>query len=252
MGAPALAPQRAPEPRRAPSRRSPARSAPSRRAPARSAAKPRAKNRAARPAHHPRGFAQPALAGAALIPHAAVRTAGAVRDLSDSNLIVRLTRGRGWIAVLCVLLAGIVALNVISLSINSTSGRVSQRISDLERSNSALRGSLAEELSASRVERAAADLGLATPPGDEVTYLDASDGDLMKLLALLETDTVLTAEPAASSTAAGSDSAALTAPTASGVPASPPAAGPAPSAPAQTPAPAAPAPSGGTTGGVGL
>jgi hypothetical protein len=47
-----------------------------------------------------------AMAGAALIPHAAVGAAGAVRDLSDSSLIVRLTRGRSWIAVLCVLLGG--------------------------------------------------------------------------------------------------------------------------------------------------
>ena len=43
-----------------------------------------------------------------------VSVVGAVRDLSDSGLIVRLTRGRGWIAVLCALLGGIVTLNVLS------------------------------------------------------------------------------------------------------------------------------------------
>jgi len=121
-----------------------------------------------------------------------VGAVGAVRDISDSSLIVRLTRGSGWIGVLCAMLAGIVALNVFSLSINTTSGRITQQISELERSNSALRASLAEELSASRVELAAVNLGLYTPPGDEVVYIDAADNDLDKLIALLENDTVLT------------------------------------------------------------
>ena len=67
---------------------------------------------------------EPAVAGAALLPHAAVGTAGAVRDLSDSSLIVRLTRGRGWIAVLGVLLGGIVALNVVTLSLTAGTGRI--------------------------------------------------------------------------------------------------------------------------------
>ena len=94
--------------------------------------------------------------------------------------------------MLCALLAGIVTLNVFSLSINTTSGRVEQQISELERSNSALRATLADELSASKVELAAANLGLYTPPGDEVVFIDAADNDLAKLIALLENDTVLT------------------------------------------------------------
>lgn len=258
MGAPALAPRRASAPsRRTPSRK-PRKPPPKARA---AAAKPRRRARSASaPARLPRrNLAQPALAGAALIPQAAVGAVGAVRDISDSSLIMRLTRGRGWIAVLCALLAGIVALNVFSLSLNSTSGRVSQQIAEVERANSALRASLAEELSASRVEEAAANLGLATPPGDQVTYLDASDKDLDELLALLSNDTVLTDDvpdespaiayedpgPAAPSEAAPSPSSA-TAPSASA---------PSTSAPS-TSAPAAPQPSapsaGGTTGGVGL
>ena len=194
MGAPALAPRRAPAPKRAPARRKPprkpARKAAAKRSAPRRTAGPSRPRSAARP--HPRGFAQPALAGAALIPQAAVGAVGAVRDISDSSLIVRLTRGRGWIGVLCALLAGIVTLNVFSLSINTTSGRVEQRISELERSNSALRATLADELSASKVEIAAATLGLYAPPGDQVVFIDAADNDLAKLIALLENDTVLT------------------------------------------------------------
>lgn len=113
-----------------------------------------------------------------MLPHAAVRTAGAVRELSDSSLIVRMTRGRLWIGVLCGLLGGIVALNVLSLGLNASSGRVSQRIEGLERSNSALRGELAERLSASRVEAAAARLGLIVPLPEEVTYLELANGDV--------------------------------------------------------------------------
>lgn len=260
MGAPALAPRRAPAPsRRAPSPkpRKPRKPPPKARA---AAAKPRARARSASaPARLPRrNLAQPALAGAALIPQAAVGAVGAVRDISDSSLIMRLTRGRGWIAVLCALLAGIVALNVFSLSLNSTSGRVSQQISEVERANSALRASLAEELSASRVEEAAANLGLTTPPGDQVTYLDASDKDLDELVALLGNDTVLTDDvpdesptiayedpgPAAPSDAAPPSTA--TAPSAS----APSASAPSTSGPAAPP-PSAPS-AGGTTGGVGL
>ena len=186
-----------------------------------------------------------------MIPSAAVRTAGAVRDLSDSSVIVRLTRGRAWIGVLSALLGGIVALNVISLSLNAGSGQISQQISELERSNSALRAEFAERLSAGEVEAAAATLGLATPDPEEIVYLTASDSDADKLARLLRNETVLT------------DSVAETAPTATGyaetatmTPAAPEVAvQPAPVAPDPGPTSPAPAPTpsgGATSGGVGL
>jgi uncharacterized membrane protein YgcG len=136
---------------------------------------------------------RPAMAGAAMLPHAAVRGAGAVRDLSDSGLIVRLTRGRGWIAVLSTLLGGIVALNVLSLSLNAGSGRVSLQIDELKTENSALRAQIDERLSASRVEAEALRLGLAVPDPKEITYLSAADGDAVRLARLLGTGTLLTA-----------------------------------------------------------
>jgi len=133
------------------------------------------------------------MAGVALLPHAAVRTAGAVRDLSDSNLIVRLTRGRGWIAVLCALLGGIVALNVISLSLNAGAGQTSQQIEALDRRNSALRAELARKLSASRLEVAAANLGLIVPPPSEIRYLIPKRDDARRLASLLESGSLFTA-----------------------------------------------------------
>jgi hypothetical protein len=128
---------------------------------------------------------RPAMAGAALVPQAAVRSVGAVRDISDSGLIMRLTRGRGWIAVLCTLLGGIVALNVISLSLTAGSGRDSLQISQLQTDISALQAQIDERLSAARVENEAARLGLAVPDPKAITYLDAHAGDAERLAHLL-------------------------------------------------------------------
>jgi hypothetical protein len=142
---------------------------------------------------------RPAMAGAALFPQAAVRGVGAVRDFSDSSLIMRLTRGRGWIAVLGALLVGIVALNVVSLSLSAGSGQTSLQIDELKTEVSALRAQIDERLSASRVEAEAARLGLAVPDPEAITYLSASDGDAARLAHLLGTDSFLLAPSVPSS-----------------------------------------------------
>jgi uncharacterized membrane protein YgcG len=133
------------------------------------------------------------MAGAALFPQAAVRGAGAVRDLSDSSLIVRLTRGRGWIAVLCALLGGIVALNVLSLSLTAGSGRTSLRIDELKTEVSSLRARVDERLSAVEVEAEAARLGLANPDPRAITFLSAANANAARLAHLLATDSFLLA-----------------------------------------------------------
>src|SRR6266545_5088622 len=136
---------------------------------------------------------KPAVAGAALLPQAAVRSAGAVRDISDSSLIMRLTRGRGWIAVLCALLGGIVALNVASLSLNAGAGATSLQIDELKTQISSLHAQIDERLSASRVEGEASRLGLAVPDPKAITYLSANDGSAERLAHLLGTDSFLMA-----------------------------------------------------------
>jgi hypothetical protein len=133
------------------------------------------------------------MAGAALFPQAAVRSAGAVRDLSDSGLIVRLTRGRSWIAVLCALLGGIVALNVLSLSLTAGSGRTSLQIDELKTEVSSLRARIDERLSAAKVEAEAARLGLANPDPRAITFLSAADANAARLAHLLATDSFLLA-----------------------------------------------------------
>jgi hypothetical protein len=133
------------------------------------------------------------MAGAALFPQAAVRGVGAVKDFSDSSLITRLTRGRGWIGVLGALLVGIVALNVLSLSLSAGSGRLSLQIDELKTEVSALRAQIDERLSAGRVEGEAARLGLAVPDPKAITYLSANDGNAARLAHLLGTDSFLLA-----------------------------------------------------------
>jgi hypothetical protein len=171
--APARAPRRkrpvlavAPAPKapaRAPARKSPAgKPAPARRAPARRAPARRA------PARRP---------GRQLIP-IAVGTAAAVRNLPDSGLIVRLTRGRAWIGVLGMLLAGIVALNVITLSLAATAGQVDQNIQALDQENSILRSRDAQKSGAERIGHDAASLGLSRATLEEVRYVTAR-GDAM-------------------------------------------------------------------------
>lgn len=135
-----------------------ARRAPVRRAPARRAA----------PARRP---------AAQLIP-IAVGTANAVRQLPDSGPMVRMTRGRAWIAVLGALLAGIVALNVITLSFAASVGHIDQNIQALDQENSILRSRDAQKSGTARVRHDAAPLGLLVAAGDRVDVVRAAPNDV--------------------------------------------------------------------------
>jgi hypothetical protein len=115
--------------------------------------------------------------GGQLIPLAAA-TATAVGRLPDSGLVVRMTRGRAWIGVLGVLLTGIVALNVITLSLAASAGRIDQSIQALDQENSILRSRAAQGSGAALVHREAARLGLGAPGPSQVAYLRAGRGDV--------------------------------------------------------------------------
>jgi hypothetical protein len=115
--------------------------------------------------------------GGQLIPLAG-RTAVAVGQLPDSGLVVRMTRGRAWIAVLGVLLAGIVTLNVITLSFAASSGKIDEQITALDQENSILRGRDARLSGIGRVRRAAASLGLAMPSSEAIHFTDAGPNDV--------------------------------------------------------------------------
>jgi hypothetical protein len=133
------------------------------------------------------------MAGAALFPQAAMRSAGAVSDISESRLIVRLTRGRSWIAVLSVLLGGIVALNVLSLSLTAGSGQQSLEIDELQTDISSLHAQIDEKLAAGKVEAEAASLGLANPDPKQITFLTVKGANAQRVAHLLATDGFLLA-----------------------------------------------------------
>jgi hypothetical protein len=92
--------------------------------------------------------------------------------------MVRMTRGRAWIGVLGLLLAGIVALNVITLSLAASASGTDQNIQALDQENSILRSRDAQRSGVARVHHGALALGLAVPSADTVGYLQAGPGDV--------------------------------------------------------------------------
>lgn len=101
------------------------------------------------------------------------RAADVLRTLRDSSLLDRLVRGRGWIALLGVLLIGLVALNVSLLKLNAHNGRSAEVARDLRIENAKLRGTVARLGNSDRLQEKAAELGLVMPAPDSITYLSA-------------------------------------------------------------------------------
>jgi hypothetical protein len=162
--------RRAAAPAQAPARKAPARKKPALRvaAPARKAPARKAPARRKAPTRRPGGQLIPIAAGAAT----------AVRQLPDSSLMVRLTRGRAWIGVLGLLLAGIVAINVMTLSLSAAAGGIDRNLTALEEENSLLRGRDARLSGSARVRHDAAALGFSAAPTDQVGYVQASSKDV--------------------------------------------------------------------------
>jgi Tfp pilus assembly protein PilN len=101
-----------------------------------------------------------------------------VRRLPDSSLMVRMTRGRAWIAVLGVLLTGIVAVNVVTLSLAASVGHIYQNIAALEQENSLLHSRDAVRSGSARVRHDAPALGLLMPTTDQIGYVQAGPRDV--------------------------------------------------------------------------
>jgi hypothetical protein len=182
--APAPAPSRTAPPRRkaAPAKRASARSAPRGRAAAAPATAPR--RAPARAPQRTRPKPKRATAGQ-LIPIAVGHTAATVRHLPDSGLVVRMTRGRAWIAVLGLLLVGIVALNVVTLSFAASSGKIDEENTTLEKENSMLETRLATRFSTQRIRAEAAAAGLAMPVTENPTVIQAGPDDVANAAARL-------------------------------------------------------------------
>jgi cell division protein FtsL len=90
-----------------------------------------------------------------------------------SRLLDVLLTGRGWIALVFLLLAGIVFFNVDLLQMNRDIARNSEKISALKRDNARLLLDQARLANSERIQEEAMKLGLVLPAPGEVRYLKA-------------------------------------------------------------------------------
>ncbi len=86
-------------------------------------------------------------------------------------LVDRLLRGRGWVAIVGALLAGIVFLNVSVLELNRGIAHTDAKASLLERTNSGLRERVARLDSGERIQQLAARQGFVLPQPGDVTFI---------------------------------------------------------------------------------
>jgi len=134
-----------------------------------------------RSAHRPRAAAVRRRIGAFIL------------SLPDHRLLDRLIRGRWWIPVLGVMLAGIVAMQVEVLKLGASMGRSLERNSVLSSRNAALRQSVTSLGDDQRIEQLAASMGMVMAPAQAVSFLAAHpDGNAGRALANIH-------EPSASS-----------------------------------------------------
>jgi hypothetical protein len=143
--------------------------------PARSAPRPaRSTPRSARRGHALRAAPRGALRA---------RTVAFVRALPDHSLLDRIVRGRAWIPILGVMLAGIVAMQVETLKLSAGTGRALERGTALESRNEQLRASVAVLGDDQRIERLAAGMGMVMPGPTTIKFLYAhQSGDVLRAL----------------------------------------------------------------------
>ncbi|HUA50358.1 MAG TPA: hypothetical protein VMA77_34310 [Solirubrobacteraceae bacterium] len=107
-----------------------------------------------------------------------------VASLPDHAWLDRLVRGRWWIPVLGVLLAGIVATQVEILKLGASMGRAIEQTTTLTSQNEQLRDSVATLSDDRRIERLASGMGMVLPPPGAVGYLPSRpNGDVSGALA---------------------------------------------------------------------
>jgi cell division protein FtsL len=90
-----------------------------------------------------------------------------------ARMLDALLSGRGWIALVFVLLAGIVFFNVDLLQMNRDIARNAEKISTLKRENARLLLDRARLANSERIQEEAVKLGLVLPAPGEVRYLKA-------------------------------------------------------------------------------
>jgi hypothetical protein len=102
-----------------------------------------------------------------------------IRSLPDHSLLDQVVRGRVWIPLLGILLAGIVAMQVEVLKLSANTGRSLERGTALQSRNEQLLASVAQLADDQRTERMAAAMGMVMPPPTAVTFLAHSPSGQM-------------------------------------------------------------------------
>lgn len=108
-----------------------------------------------------------------------------VKSLPDGALLDRIIRGRVWIPLLGVMLAGIVAMQVEVLKLGASMGRSIERGTALQSRNELLRASVASLADDQRIERLAAGMGMVMPAPAAVGFLSSHRGDARRAAAKL-------------------------------------------------------------------
>jgi hypothetical protein len=101
------------------------------------------------------------------------RLAARIRALPNHQLLDRIVRGRAWILILGVMLAGIVAMQVEVLKLGASMGRSIERTTALQSRNELLRESVAALADQQRIERLASGMGMVMPAPGGVGFLKA-------------------------------------------------------------------------------
>jgi hypothetical protein len=103
--------------------------------------------------------------------------------MPDHPLLDRAVRGRVWIALMGILLAGIVAMQVEVLKLGASIGRSIEQGSSLQSRNELLRASVSGLSDDQRIMRLAAAQGMVMPPPAGVGFLSAGAGHMQQALA---------------------------------------------------------------------
>jgi hypothetical protein len=107
-----------------------------------------------------------------------------VWSLPDHQLLDRIVRGRAWIPLLGVLLAGIVAMQVEVLKLGAGIGRSIEASTALQSRNELLRASVATLADDGRIERLAAGMGMVMPAPAAVEFASPhSPGSVQRAVA---------------------------------------------------------------------
>ncbi len=139
-------------------------------------------------------------------PRVAVEPSAAT-SIAEQSALGILSRGRVWVALFAVGLAGLVFLQGELRGLNSDTGSSVQAITKLERQNAVLRADLSSLTSDQRIYSEAARMGFVEPPVGSSKYLTAQSGNAAKALATMTAAAAPTTALADSGAANGTDGA---------------------------------------------